>query len=250
MAPSPVPAGPRGWQPGAWRNKQAGGKPLAGDQFLAHCSCRGRSWGHPAWLAGLSKQDGGRFAMGLSPAMGSREMLWGSPGPASPSMGHLPTGSRLCSLCRGRHRAYLCFRVLDEASGFGVSCGVTTSRMIPEHLVLNQGYNCQGWAPASHFPKSVSSPGRAALSHLPPAFPLRSAKKHFQGSLTGTFHIQQNCCTQECSCVPETEPVCLEWFSGLCLGGETLAEGREESKCTKSSIIRGKDHVKPDSLKP
>jgi len=62
MAPSLVPAGQRGWQPGAQWNKQAGRKLLAGDQFPAHWSCSRRSWGCLAWAASPFRQDQGSFA--------------------------------------------------------------------------------------------------------------------------------------------------------------------------------------------
>lgn len=48
----------------------------------------------------------------------------------------------------------------------------------------------------------------------------------------------------------ETELVCPERDSGLCLGGETTAEGGEKSNHTKGSITRGKDHAEHGSVKP
>jgi len=44
--------------------------------------------------------------------------------------------------------------------------------------------------------------------------------------------------------------MCPERDLGMCLGGETTAESREESNYTERSIIRGKEYAKPGSLKP
>lgn len=87
MAPSPVPAGQWGRQPGAWYNKHSSWKVLARDQFPAHCSCSQRSWGHLTWAAGLTGQDQRSFALGLSPAMGTGEKHWSSPGQPPPPQG-------------------------------------------------------------------------------------------------------------------------------------------------------------------
>lgn len=46
------------------------------------------------------------------------------------------------------------------------------------------------------------------------------------------------------------ELVCPERDLGLCLGGEPTAKGLEESNYTKGSIVRGKGHAEPGSLKP
>lgn len=193
MAPSPVPAGR---QPGTWIRKQAGRKLLAGNQFPAHHSCSRRSWGHLAWVSGPSRQELGSSAMRLSLTMGRRERLWGSPGPASPPTGHLPAVSWVCNSCRRRHRAYVCFWCWIWSD----LCCNHQQNDAPSTLA--QVRNGRDWAPAScysRFTKSLSPLGRTALSCLSLTFPLRSAKEHFHGSLTGMFHIQQNCCMEECS---------------------------------------------------
>lgn len=58
-------------------------------------------------------------------------------------------------------------------------------------------------------PKSTPSLGRRDPPVSPPTFSQRPAEEHFWGSLTGTFHIQQNCCMQgNFLAWGETEPVC------------------------------------------
>lgn len=53
-------------------------------------------------------------------------------------------------LVQGRTQSLCVLLVVGKAPGLGVTCIVTTSRMTPEHFVLTQVYNCQGWTPASH----------------------------------------------------------------------------------------------------
>lgn len=100
----PVPAGWWGRRPGAPWSKRSGRKQLAGDQLPAHCSCRWKSWGCPAWTADPSTEERGSFVV----VAGRGEQLWDSPGPASPSMGCLQLVQALSCVCAGVRRACVC----------------------------------------------------------------------------------------------------------------------------------------------